>query len=366
MSRRSLRTFLALVGSAAAAAAVASPASATGSTTASTLDATAEPAVLAAAQESLSQRLGESYASSWLDGDGKFVVGTTDASRTRDIRAAGAVPKVVEHSAAELAGVQSTLDGRAGSVPDSVTGWYVDVTTNDVVVSVLHNDPAGVAWANSAGSAAVRVEPTTQANHPKWNLIGGQAIYFGGGRCSIGFNARNSAGTRYVITAGHCTELGGSVTGTGGAIGSVSGSSFPGNDYGVIRVTSSSAVSTPLVDRWSSGSDVTVAGSTVSPVGSRICRSGSTTGWRCGTVGAFNQTVNYGGGDIVYGLTRTSACAEPGDSGGSVVSDPGSGTRVQAQGMTSGGSGNCSTGGTTFFQPVREALNAYGLTLYTG
>ncbi|MGC7101936.1 S1 family peptidase [Amycolatopsis lurida] len=363
MSRRSLRTILALAGSAAVAVAVASPVSAT---EASTLDSTADTATLAAAQQSLSQRLGESYASSWLDANGKFVVGTTDASRTGEIRSAGAVAKVVKNSAAKLAGVQSTLDNRAGSVPDSVTGWYVDVTTNDVVVSVLHNDPAGVAWANSAGSDAVRVQPTTQANHPKWNLIGGQAIYFGGGRCSIGFNARNSSGTRYVITAGHCTDLGGSVTGTGGSIGTVSGSSFPGNDYGAIRVTSSSAVSTPLVDRWNSGSDVTVGGSAVSPVGSRICRSGSTTGWRCGTVGALNQTVNYGGGDIVYGLTRTSACAEPGDSGGSVVSDPGSGTRVQAQGMTSGGSGNCSVGGTTFFQPVNEALSAYGLTLYTG
>ncbi|MFI6027371.1 S1 family peptidase [Amycolatopsis magusensis] len=363
MSRRSLRTILALVGSAAAAVAVASPASAT---QVSTLDSSAEPTALAAAQESLSQRLGAAYASSWIDSTtGKFVVGTTDAARAAEIRSAGAVPKVVENSAAELADVQSTLDKRANSVPDSVTGWYVDVTTNEVVVSVLHNDAAGVAWASAAGSS-VRVEPTTQANHPKWNLIGGQAIYFGGGRCSIGFNARNSSGTRYIITAGHCTEIGGNVTGTGGAIGPVAGSSFPGNDYGRIQVTSSAAVSTPLVDRWSSGSDVTVAGSTVSPVGSRICRSGSTTGWRCGTVGAFNQTVNYGGGDIVYGLTRTSACAEPGDSGGSVVSDPGSGTRVQAQGMTSGGSGNCSSGGTTFFQPVNEALSAYGLTLYTG
>ena len=76
--------------------------------------------------------------------------------------------------------------------------------------------------------------------------------------------------------------------------------------------------------------------------------------------------MNYGGRDIVRGLTRTNVCAEPGDSGGSFVSNPGSGTRVTARGMTSGGSGNCRTGGTTFFQPVGEALSAYGLTLYTG
>ena len=34
--------------------------------------------------------------------------------------------------------------------------------------------------------------------------------------------------------------------------------------------------------------------------------------------------------------------------------------------MTSGGSGNCSSGGTTYFQPVNEILSAYGLTLTTG
>ncbi|MFD1052612.1 S1 family peptidase, partial [Kibdelosporangium lantanae] len=37
-----------------------------------------------------------------------------------------------------------------------------------------------------------------------------------------------------------------------------------------------------------------------------------------------------------------------------------------AVGVTSGGSGNCSSGGTTFFQPITEPLSAYGLTLYTG
>ena len=53
-------------------------------------------------------------------------------------------------------------------------------------------------------------------------------------------------------------------------------------------------------------------------------------------------------------------CAEPGDSGGSLLAG------TQAQGMTSGGSGNCSSGGTTYFQPVGEALSAAGVSLVTG
>ncbi|MGM1062006.1 S1 family peptidase [Saccharothrix sp. Mg75] len=362
MSRRPLHALIACAGAAATALALTTPAAAAPST----LDLSVEPAALAEVQRTLGERLGDAYANSWLDPDGKLVVGITDASRAAEVRAAGAVARTVSRSAAELDSVKSTLDKKAEGVPDSVTGWYVDVVANEVVVSVLGDDAAGLAWARSTGGSAVRVDRVTEAPRPMWNIIGGQALYFGGGRCSVGFNARNSAGARFVITAGHCTELGGSVSGTGGAIGSVVTTSFPGNDYGTVRVTSSSAVSTALVDRWSSGSDVTVAGSSVTPVGGGICRSGSTTGWRCGSVQATNQTVNYGGGDIVSGLTRTNACAEPGDSGGSVVSNPGSGTRVQAQGLTSGGSGNCSSGGTTFFQPINEVLSATGLALVTG
>ncbi|HTJ32155.1 MAG TPA: carbohydrate-binding protein [Dactylosporangium sp.] len=61
----------------------------------------------------------------------------------------------------------------------------------------------------------------------------------------------------------------------------------------------------------------------------------------------------------VTGLVRSNACAEPGDSGGSWLSGS------QAQGVTSGGSGNCTSGGTMYYQPVNEILQAYGLTLLT-
>jgi streptogrisin C len=212
----------------------------------------------------------------------------------------------------------------------------------------------------------VRIKHVSEAYKPVWNLIGGQAIRTSSGaRCSLGFNARSSSGARYVITAGHCTDLGGTWSGSGGTIGGVSGSSFPTNDYGRITVSSSAAVSTALVDRYSSGSDVTVTGPRSASTGLAVCRSGSTTGWRCGSVTATNQTVCYAEG-CVGQMIRTNVCAEPGDSGGSLVTNPGSGTRVQAVGLTSGGSGNCSSGGTTFFQPITEPLSVYGLTLFTG
>lgn len=281
---------------------------------------------------------------------------------------AGAASPDAVFTATQLQSIKASLDQRWTAVPDSIAAWYVDEQTGSVVVEVVGNDAAGRAFAKSGigASGAVRTTPVAAAYQPSWSIIGGQALYFSAGRCSVGFNTRAASGNRYVITAGHCTNLGGTVSGVGGVIGPVAASYFPVNDFGAIRVSSTSAVATALVDRYSSGSDVTVAGSAVVGIGGSVCRSGSTTGWRCGTVQAFNQTVNYGGGNIVYGLTRTNACAEPGDSGGSFVSNPGTGTRVQAQGLTSGGSGNCTFGGTTFFQPINEVLSYYGLTLITG
>ena len=267
-----------------------------------------------------------------------------------------------QRSAAELSAAQVKLDRGAESRPESVTGWYVDQATNKLVVEVHGTDKGVEKWADRLGAGDVAIEQVAEAPEPLWNIIGGQAITTSGSRCSAGFNARNSGGTRFVITAGHCTNIGTNWNGTGGTLGTRQASSFPTNDYGTIRVTSSSAVSTALVDRYSAGSDVAVTGPATATVGMAVCRSGSTTGWHCGSVTAVNQTVCYSQG-CVYQMIRTNVCAEPGDSGGSLVTN--SGAR-RAVGLTSGGSGNCSSGGTTYYQPVTEVLSTQGLTLYTG
>jgi streptogrisin B len=69
-------------------------------------------------------------------------------------------------------------------------------------------------------------------------------------------------------------------------------------------------------------------------------------------------TVRYQGGGTVSGLIQTTVCAEPGDSGGPMYDG------TKALGLTSGGSGDCRGGGTTFFQPVTEAASAYGVTVF--
>ncbi|SER99409.1 S1 family peptidase [Actinokineospora terrae] len=168
-------------------------------------------------------------------------------------------------------------------------------------------------------------------------LVGGDRVTINGRLCVIGFNAHTAAGVRKIITTGACT-----------------GASTP-----VTAVTApADSTSTPLV-RTGPGTTAVVAGTTEAAIGATVCRYGPATGWRCGTLQAKNQTVNFPGGPI-SGLSRTSICLEPGDPGGPVLAGK------QAQGVLIGGSGNCSSGGTSYFVPIRPVLNTHGLVLYTG
>ncbi|MEH0828200.1 MULTISPECIES: S1 family peptidase [unclassified Micromonospora] len=306
----------------------------------------------------LADRLGDRAAGTYADASGKMVVAVTDAAAARQVRAAGATPKLVTRGAATLQAATAELE-RSAKIPG--TAWWTDPATNQVVVSVDSTvtgaklDKVKAAAARTGG--AVRIE--AEAGVLSTRISGGNAIYAGGGgRCSLGFNVRNSAGTQFFITAGHCTNISASWYSNSAQtayLGPRTGTSFPGNDYGIVRYDSS--VSRPGNVYLYNGSyqDITAAGNAY--VGQSVRRSGSTTGLRSGSVTALNATVNYAEGSV-YGLIRTNVCAEPGDSGGSLFSGS------TALGLTSGGSGNCSSGGTTFFQPVPEVLSRYGVSVY--
>ncbi|MGY1439908.1 S1 family peptidase [Streptomyces reniochalinae] len=300
---------------------------------------------------------GPAYAGSWFDaGKKKLTVAVADGEKAAAVRATGATVELVERSAKELDAVKKRVD--ALDAPTGVSSWRADWRTNQVIVEVREdrrrdNDVENfLTRARRAGPLAVRTtghSPTTFAA----GTVGGDPYYTGNVRCSIGFSVQGG-----FVTAGHCGGAGQSVNGWDGSyIGTFQGSSFPDNDYAWVDV-GSGWWTVPVVLGWGTVSDQLVRGSAEAPVGASICRSGSTSHWHCGTVLAKNETVNYSQG-AVHQMTKTSACAEGGDSGGSFISGD------QAQGVTSGGWGDCSGGGETWYQPVNEILGRYGLTLHT-
>ncbi|GHJ47677.1 serine protease [Catellatospora sp. TT07R-123] len=307
-------------------------------------------AAFARTEDGLRRSLGAGFGGAYLNTDASVLtIAVTGSTAAAKVRAAGAAPVLVARSESALRDAAARLDRRAAQAPREVPGWYPDVRTN--TVAVLYRDgglDAARAWAAASGldSGALRFEASAEQPRPLIDVVGGNAYYIGSGtRCSVGF-----AVTGGFVTAGHCGTSGATTTQPSG---SFAGSSFPGNDYAWVRVA---AGNTPRAQVNRYPGTVSVAGSQAVGVGASVCRSGSTTGWHCGTVNALNSSVTYSQGTVT-GLIRTDVCAEPGDSGGSLIAGD------QAQGVTSGGSGDCTSGGTTYFQPVNEILQTYGLTL---
>ncbi|MFI9586151.1 S1 family peptidase [Streptomyces sp. NPDC052236] len=300
---------------------------------------------------------GPAFGGAWFDAaGGTLTVALTSGQNADAVRATGASVRLVTYSAQQLDAAKNKID--ALDAPAGVSSWHVDPKANRVVVSVVASErrdndvEAFLARARQTGP--VQVTETTEA--PKTfaaGTVGGDPYYTGNVRCSIGFSVHGG-----FVTAGHCGRAGAAVRGwDGSAIGTFQGSSFPDNDYAWVNV-GSGWWTVPVVLGWGTIPDRLVKGSAEAPIGASVCRSGSTTHWHCGNVLAKNETVNYSQG-AVRQMTKTSVCAEPGDSGGSFISGD------QAQGVTSGGSGNCASGGQTWHQPINEILNRYGLRLHT-
>jgi streptogrisin C len=297
--------------------------------------------------------LDDSYAGLWVSEEAdEIYVATTDASEATRLRAEGATPVLVDHDLAELESAADAID------PVDIEGYYgnyIDVVSNTLVIEAA-DQAVAADLIEAAGIDPSLVTVDAEAEAPQTYFVRGGDSYIieNSWRCSVGFSVRQGS-TPGFVTAGHCGAAGDSVTSGEAAPGTFRNSVFPGSDRAWVAVGTSETLLDD-VNMYSGTRDV--ANANQAAVGSSICRSGSTTGWHCGTVQAFNQTVRYAEG-AVYGMTRTNVCAEPGDSGGSFIAGN------SAQGMTSGGSGNCRTGGTTYFQPIGPALSAWGLTLVT-
>jgi streptogrisin D len=247
---------------------------------------------------------------------------------------------------------------------DHITGtaWAKDPVSGQMVVTA-DETVTGDTWdnlesaVNAVGDDAAKLQRTSG----KFSLFaeGGDAIFAEGARCSLGFNVTTADGTPGFLTAGHCGVAFDtwSDEADGQPIATVQEALFPGaGDFSLLTYDDPATEATSTVD-VGNGQLFQINQAAEAEVGQQVFRMGSTTGLFDGDVTALDATVNYPEGTVT-GLIQTTVCAEPGDSGGPLFTDDGN-----AIGLTSGGSGDCTSGGVTFFQPVTTALKAVGATI---
>ncbi|MFJ9706448.1 S1 family peptidase [Streptomyces sp. NPDC101234] len=321
--------------------------------------ATAAPAQVAhqaRVAATLAAQLGNRAAGSYYDAASRrLVVDITDASAAPQVRATGAVPKVVRYSTPQLRTAIADLTKQARIAG---TAWAIDPRQDKVVVTA---DPTVTGAKRTRLDAAVealggRAVLRHTASPFKLKIAGGDAIWGSSVRCSLGFNVTVN-GAPYFLTAGHCGNASSTWSDSqdGSEVGQTVDSQFPGTDYALVQYDDSGSSPASEVDLYD-GSTQQITGAADAYVGESVQRSGSTSGLHSGSVTGLDATVNYSEGSV-SGLIDTSVCAEAGDSGGALF-DGG-----LAIGLTSGGSGDCSSGGETFFQPVTAALSAEGATI---
>ncbi|GHA29267.1 MULTISPECIES: S1 family peptidase [Streptomyces] len=324
----------------------------------------------------LQEILGDAFAGSYYDsGKQRLVVNVVsgDSNVIVQARKAGAVVRQVDNSIDELKAAAQTLRTRA-TIPG--TSWAVDPRTDKVLVTA-DSTVTGADWnrlrstVRGLGSGMATLKKSSGTF--KTFVSGGDAIFSqvqgGSVRCSLGFNVTASDGSPAFLTAGHCGVAARewSDSETGQPIATVDQATFPGEgDFSLVKYDDPNTRAPSEVNAGN-GRTVRISQAADATVGETVFRMGSTTGLHDGQVTGLDATVNFqsetdpNGVDTVTGLIQTDVCAEPGDSGGSLFTQDGS-----ALGLTSGGSGDCTGGGETFFQPVTTALQATGATLGDG
>ncbi|MEH0467904.1 S1 family peptidase [Streptomyces sp. B21-097] len=315
----------------------------------------------------LQKMLGDTFAGSYYDAAAKqLVVNVANVSGGQNdvlaqAKRAGAKVREVDNSTAELKAAAQTLKTKA-TIPG--TSWAVDPKTNKILVTA-DSTVTGGKWnriestVKSLGSGMATIRKSSGALKPL--VSGGDAIFGGGARCSLGFNVKAGDGSAAFLTAGHCGVAAKqwSDSQNGQPIATVDQATFPGNgDFALVKYDDPNTQAPSEVNTGQQ--TVAISQAAEATVGTQVFRMGSTTGLHDGQVLGLDATVNYPEGTVT-GLIQTDVCAEAGDSGGSLFTQDG-----QAIGLTSGGSGDCTAGGETFFQPVTTALAAVGATLGDG
>lgn len=241
------------------------------------------------------------------------------------------------------------------------TAWAVDPRTDRMIVTA-DATVTGDTWNELQGTVRAVGSDVAQLRRSEGEFRpfaeGGDAIFSGNARCSLGFNVVTQDGSPGFLTAGHCGVAADQWSDAAGEapVATVQDAVFPGDgDFALLTYDDPGTEAPSVVDLGGQLFDIIDAED--AEVGEQVFRMGSTTGLFDGEVVALEATVNYPEGTVT-GLIQTTVCAEPGDSGGPLFTQEGG-----AIGLTSGGSGDCTDGGVTFFQPVTTALEAVGATI---
>ena len=204
-----------------------------------------------------------------------------------------------------------------------------------VVIGIVLSAPA-----DARGPTLVPTAPETSGQMPQPmcrsrsdcgpRLMGGLQITFTGWLCTVGFLARDlTTRDTYILTAGHCVA-GSGVSALwshhGAAIGRATAEAFHSGsnaDVGEIEVAQpdagdevygSSNTDIRSVTGWASNASQTV--------GSKVCRSGGTSGWRCGSIVVADVDAKLDG-RLIHHTWWTDFPSAVGDSGSPVLDGDG-------------------------------------------
>jgi hypothetical protein len=178
---------------------------------------------------------------------------------------------------------------------------------------------------------AVRQPPTCHSRSDcGTGDMGGLQITFTGWFCTTGFVARdNETDKLVVLTAGHClvgSGLSALWSHHGAAIGRASAEAFrPGSnaDVGAIDLTDARANNEVFGSNKSDIRSVTgLAPNSSQTVGSKVCRSGGMSGWRCGRIVSADVDATIDG-RLIHHTWWIDFSSAAGDSGSPVLDQDG-------------------------------------------
>jgi hypothetical protein len=310
------------------------------------------------------QAAGVSTDGAYFDRTGALIVATSSPDK---VKSAGLTPRAAVRGERALNRLSGQVERAIGAELTQVQSWGPDLERDQVVVTV---EPGASDALVSKLSAldGVTVERGAARVVPQADVVPGRIMdLVPGTNCSLGFTGTRN-GAKVMLTAGHCVVSNPDVLDANGThIGKGVGTRFPSVDMGIMNIDAEDTPRGYVDTRMSS--TVAIRGMSKAPVGTTICKAGNTTGWTCGKITHYNQSVRYSSESVTTtGLARATVCTEGGDSGGAYISGN------TAQGMTSGGpsgsecgfnQGANATGSYSFYQPVVDAANFYGVTLTT-